>query len=223
MPSPLPPRLPPRPSTTSATLVEPSIPMPQPHPYIVPPSASYPSSPYYAAHNEPPLYPSSGSYNHAHSDYVNTYLAANQKRHQQEGKTAAHTDDGSIRDSSSSTLTAGSSGTLSTERNSSLRHGQQHLSLSSNRPEAHANLQHSSSSSSVITTTSYTSPPATHGANTPTAASTPPAYAFLSVLGKAFVRRVRGLENVRELFCANEYPESFTGQEAIVRTNPYAI
>lgn len=46
--------------------------------------------------------------------------------------------------------------------------------------------------------------------------SFPPEYAFLSVLSRAFLRRVRGLENVRDLFCANEYPESFTGQEAIV-------
>ncbi|KAK4519118.1 uncharacterized protein ATC70_009349 [Mucor velutinosus] len=211
MPSPLPPRLPPRPSTTtSATLVEPSMSMPQPHPYIVPPLASYPSSPYYAAHNEPPLYPNSSSYHHTHSDYVNTYLAANQKRHQQEGKTAAYTDESSIRDSSSSTLTTDSNATLLTERNGSLQHGQHHLSSNSNRPGAHGSLQYSSSTSSVTT-----SPPATNGINTPIAASTPPAYALLSVLGKAFVRRVRGLENVRELFCANEYPESFTGQEAI--------
>ncbi|KAL9560055.1 hypothetical protein MBANPS3_000120 [Mucor bainieri] len=226
MPSPLPPRPPPRPSTTSATLVEPSMSMPQPHPYIVPPSASYPSSPYYASHNEPPLYPTSlGGYNHTHSDYVNTYLAANQKRHQQqEEKTAAvyadESSSNSMRDSSSSTLTADSSGTLSAaaaaaaaaaaERSSSLRH---HLSQNSGRLGAPTHLQYSSSTSSA---TSYiTTPPATHGTNTPSAASTPPAYAFLSVLGKAFVRRVRGLENVRELFCANEYPESFTGQEAI--------
>ncbi|KAL0142361.1 CNH domain-containing protein [Mucor lusitanicus] len=203
MPSPLPPR----PSTTtSATLVEPSMSMPQPHPYIVPPSASYPSSPYYAAHNEPPLYPTSSGYYHTHSDYVNTYLATNQKKHQQEGKTAAYSDESSVRDSNSSAWTADSNATLSTERSSSLRHASQN----SSRP---TNLQYSSSTSSV--TTSYVSPPVTHGTNTPTAASTPPAYAFMSVLGRAFVRRVRGLENVRELFCANEYPESFTGQEAI--------
>ncbi|EPB91562.1 hypothetical protein HMPREF1544_01484 [Mucor circinelloides 1006PhL] len=199
---------PPRPSTASATLVEPNMSMPQPHPYIVPPSVSYPSSPYYAAHNEPPLYPSSTSYNHANSDYVNTYLAANQKRYQQEGKTAAYSDDGSNRDSSSS---AASTAISSMERNSSLQH---HLKTSTS-------LKHSSSTSSATTTTTTTttttivSPSATNGTNTPTAISTPPAYAFLSVLGKAFVRRVRGLENVRELFCANEYPESFTGQEAI--------
>lgn len=197
---------PPRPFTASATLVEPNMSMPQPHPYIVPPSMSYPSSPYYAAHNEPPLYPSSTSYNHANSDYVNTYLASHQKRYQQEGKTAAYSDDGSNRDSSSS---AASTAISSMERSSSLQH---HLKTSTS-------LKHSSSTSSATTTTTTTtivSPPATNGTNTPTAISTPPAYAFLSVLGKAFVRRVRGLENVRELFCANEYPESFTGQEAIV-------
>ncbi|KAG2232198.1 hypothetical protein INT48_004126 [Thamnidium elegans] len=43
----------------------------------------------------------------------------------------------------------------------------------------------------------------------------PSAYAYLSVLSRAFLRRIRALENVRDLFCANEYPESFTGQEAI--------
>ncbi|KAI8380251.1 CNH domain-containing protein [Blakeslea trispora] len=37
----------------------------------------------------------------------------------------------------------------------------------------------------------------------------------MSVLAKAFNRRIRSLEHVRELFCANEYPESFTGQEAV--------
>lgn len=46
--------------------------------------------------------------------------------------------------------------------------------------------------------------------------SFPPDFALISVLSKAFLRRVRGLENVRDLFCANEYPESFTGREAIV-------
>lgn len=63
---------------------------------------------------------------------------------------------------------------------------------------------------------------------TPTSATTPvnsapPEYAFLSVLGEAFMKRVRGLEHVRELFCANEYPESFTGQEAIVGIKPFKI
>ncbi|CAM0136841.1 Rho guanine nucleotide exchange factor [Umbelopsis sp. WA50703] len=40
-------------------------------------------------------------------------------------------------------------------------------------------------------------------------------YAFLSVLSKAFVIKIRALEHVRELFCAYEYPESFTGNEAV--------
>jgi hypothetical protein len=41
-------------------------------------------------------------------------------------------------------------------------------------------------------------------------------YAFLSVLSRAFTAKIRALEHVRELFCAFEYPESFTGQEAVV-------
>ncbi|KAG0184514.1 RHO1 GDP-GTP exchange protein 2 [Apophysomyces sp. BC1034] len=40
-------------------------------------------------------------------------------------------------------------------------------------------------------------------------------YALLSVMSKQFVQRIKALEHVRELFCANEYPESFTGQEAV--------
>ncbi|GAA5798902.1 hypothetical protein HPULCUR_004309 [Helicostylum pulchrum] len=51
--------------------------------------------------------------------------------------------------------------------------------------------------------------------SSPTITQIPSAYAYLSVLGRAFLNRVRALENVRDLFCANEYPESFTGQEAI--------
>lgn len=202
-------------ASTSATLVEPSMSMPSPHPYTVPPTPPFPSSPYYATHNEPPLYPHPG-YN-TNSDYVNTYLASNQKRHQQEDKTATYnSDNGSYRDSNSSAFTTDSTISMSMERNSSLKNSQIHLQLSSgnnSRPGTHTSLQYSSSTSSA--TTSYTSP-LSNDSNTPTASTTPPAYAFLSVLSKAFVRRVRGLENVRELFCANEYPESFTGQEAIV-------
>ncbi|GAB5593532.1 RHO1 GDP-GTP exchange protein 2 [Umbelopsis nana] len=40
-------------------------------------------------------------------------------------------------------------------------------------------------------------------------------YAFLSILSRAFVVKIRALEHVRELFCAFEYPESFTGKEAV--------
>ncbi|KAG2185648.1 hypothetical protein INT44_002441 [Umbelopsis vinacea] len=40
-------------------------------------------------------------------------------------------------------------------------------------------------------------------------------YAFLSILSRAFTAKIRALEHVRELFCAFEYPESFTGQEAV--------
>jgi hypothetical protein len=43
-----------------------------------------------------------------------------------------------------------------------------------------------------------------------------PNYAFFSVLSEAFIRHVKGLENVRELWCAGEYNESFTGSEAVV-------
>jgi hypothetical protein len=41
-------------------------------------------------------------------------------------------------------------------------------------------------------------------------------FAFLSILSRAFVVKIRSLEHVRELFCAFEYPESFTGKEAVV-------
>ncbi|CAO3703395.1 unnamed protein product [Rhizopus stolonifer] len=42
-----------------------------------------------------------------------------------------------------------------------------------------------------------------------------PNYAFISVLSEAFVRHIKGLENVRELWCAGEYNESFYGSEAV--------
>jgi hypothetical protein len=38
----------------------------------------------------------------------------------------------------------------------------------------------------------------------------------LSVLATSFVAKVRELADMRELFCAIEYPESFTGSEAVV-------
>lgn len=41
-------------------------------------------------------------------------------------------------------------------------------------------------------------------------------YSMLSNLSDAFVRKIKALEHVRELFCSNEYPEAFTGQEAVV-------
>ncbi|KAG2231389.1 hypothetical protein INT48_004424 [Thamnidium elegans] len=44
---------------------------------------------------------------------------------------------------------------------------------------------------------------------------TEPNYGLLSVLSTAFIRHVKGLENVRELWCASEYNESFTGSEAV--------
>ncbi|KAI8341006.1 CNH domain-containing protein [Choanephora cucurbitarum] len=42
-----------------------------------------------------------------------------------------------------------------------------------------------------------------------------PNYGLISVLSVAFIRAVKGLENVRELWCASEYNESFTGSEAV--------
>ncbi|KAI9275327.1 CNH domain-containing protein [Sporodiniella umbellata] len=42
-----------------------------------------------------------------------------------------------------------------------------------------------------------------------------PSYALFSVLSGAFIRRVKGLENVREIYCAGEYNESFYGSEAV--------
>lgn len=42
-----------------------------------------------------------------------------------------------------------------------------------------------------------------------------PNYGLLSTLSIAFSRHVKGLEHVRELWCASEYNESFTGSEAI--------
>lgn len=42
-----------------------------------------------------------------------------------------------------------------------------------------------------------------------------PNYGLLSVLSRAFIRHVKGLEHVRELWCASEYNESFTGSEAV--------
>lgn len=42
-------------------------------------------------------------------------------------------------------------------------------------------------------------------------------YGLLSVLSTAFIRNVKGLEHVRELWCASEYNESFTGSEAVVK------
>ncbi|ORZ21220.1 CNH domain-domain-containing protein [Absidia repens] len=38
---------------------------------------------------------------------------------------------------------------------------------------------------------------------------------LLSDLSRSFIRKIKALEHVRELFCANEYPESFTGSEAV--------
>lgn len=42
----------------------------------------------------------------------------------------------------------------------------------------------------------------------------------LSILAKAFTDRVREQADMRELFCAIEYPESFTGSEAVVSKLP---
>ncbi|KAI9478501.1 MAG: CNH domain-containing protein [Benjaminiella poitrasii] len=82
------------------------------------------------------------------------------------------------------------------------------ISSSSNASSSNSSFTHHHRSSSIAATAPL--PPPRH--QTVTAQ---PNYAFLSVLSKALVRCIRGLEHVRELFCANEYPESFTGQEAI--------
>jgi hypothetical protein len=47
--------------------------------------------------------------------------------------------------------------------------------------------------------------------------------ACLSVLATAFVAKVRELADMRELFCAIEYPESFTGSEAVVREHTHLL
>lgn len=52
---------------------------------------------------------------------------------------------------------------------------------------------------------------------------TGPNYGLFSVLSTAFIRHVKGLENVRELWCASEYNESFTGSEAVVKYNLLGI
>jgi hypothetical protein len=44
--------------------------------------------------------------------------------------------------------------------------------------------------------------------------------ACLSILATAFVAKVRELADMRELFCAIEYPECFTGSEAVVSSRP---
>ncbi|KAI9305392.1 CNH domain-containing protein [Cunninghamella echinulata] len=68
----------------------------------------------------------------------------------------------------------------------------------------------------VITTA--TPAPVPNNNNTkprPTSISVDMDRSILSDLSKTFIRRIKALEHVRELFCANEYPESFTGQEAV--------
>ncbi|CAO3610519.1 unnamed protein product [Cunninghamella blakesleeana] len=40
-------------------------------------------------------------------------------------------------------------------------------------------------------------------------------FSILSNISILFIKRIKALRDVRELFCSNEYPESFTGQEAI--------
>jgi hypothetical protein len=162
--------------STSATFVEPNCTKPLPN---------YPQ-------NESSLNSSKNRY-YGESDYVNTYIAANAKKHQE--KTAYFP---SRTPSSGSSVNRDSASTFG--RQSSLKsvvntHQLQYITTS--------DLKHESTISASTTATT----PST---------STLPEYAFMSILSKAFLRRVRGLEHVRELFCANEYPESFTGQEAIV-------
>jgi hypothetical protein len=169
-------------TASSATLVEP----PTPHPYYFP-QHQHPSN-HYAAYNEPSTTTYFQPQNYQ-TDYVNTYLTNN--THQRQEK---YYDETPSRSSSlvsyrdSGTTTCSSSGI---ERNTSMK--------------------------SVINThqlqpieTVPTTPISLNEVITPMTTGTPE-YAYLSVLSKTFLRRVRGLENVRELFCANEYPESFTG------------
>lgn len=47
--------------------------------------------------------------------------------------------------------------------------------------------------------------------------------ACLSILATAFVAKVRELADMRELFCAIEYPESFTGSEAVVSKRTHLV
>lgn len=45
-----------------------------------------------------------------------------------------------------------------------------------------------------------------------------PNHAFISELGEKFVLQVRELNKRRRMFCTVEYPASFTGEEAVVRS-----
>lgn len=71
----------------------------------------------------------------------------------------------------------------------------------------------------VITTATPAPVPNNNTKPRPTSISVDMDRSILSDLSKTFIRRIKALEHVRELFCANEYPESFTGQEAVVRKN----
>lgn len=202
-------------TTSSATLVEPGfLAMPTPRSYN--PTATT-KSPYYVSHNEPPMYPSDDYY---HTDYVNTYLTNNARNQQQQPQDKVYYETPSRSSSlisSSATTINRSSNHSSINRNSSTK-----SIINTHQLQPMLDSKHSSTSSAATATSTTTTPPATNATNTPTTAATPE-YAYLSVLSKAFMRRIRGLENVRELFCANEYPESFTGQEAIVSAFVYRM
>ncbi|OBZ84067.1 Rho1 guanine nucleotide exchange factor 1 [Choanephora cucurbitarum] len=132
-----------------------------------------------------------------HLDYVNTYLKDSQRLQE---KTLAYDED----DDASSVSRSSSIAQASHKHSSGpFSESRQFANLSSTKPTVITATARSSSSSII-------SP-----SHTPPIISIPPDYAYMSVLSNAFVRRIRSLEHVRELFCANEYPESFTGQEAI--------
>lgn len=42
-------------------------------------------------------------------------------------------------------------------------------------------------------------------------------YALLSTLANEFVRHIQQLNNIRRLYCSDEYPLCFTGEEALVK------
>jgi hypothetical protein len=137
------------------------------------------------------MYP---GYDMASRDYVDTYLSSAGKKKQHEKK-----------ESYSSTIMS---------RNSSL------FSLRKTRDSQNTVLSMGSNKTLAklpppINTTQVKRSSSKSSNATPTTANVPE-YACLSVLSKVFLVRIRSLENVRDLFCANEYPESFTGQEAIV-------
>jgi hypothetical protein len=181
--------------------------MPQPPPYSnLQAQPSY--NPYSASYNELHMYP---QYDNNQPDYVSTYL--NNYNRQRQEKVAAEDSpasrSSSIMSSHKTYRNSDSSATLvdiRLDRNSNLFVNTQNVKPTTT-PVMAASTMDQSISSSPLSTPSAITP----------IAFVSQAYASVSVLSRAFARRVQGLEHVRELFCANEYPESFTGQEAVVK------